>query len=1471
MAAKRWIGTSGGTWTAAANWSPAGAATGLDDATITGLSGTTYQQVSGPGTAASLAFIANTSLSGTFSTGTLLVGTAASPGALSLAAGTVLNASAATLLYGPLRLNGTGARLVVSGALTLGGARANTVSYVGNDLSIANGATVQAGSLVLAPATTPYGTGGSDSITVDTTSTFEAGTTGGAAAGKLTIDAGQTVAGAGSLIAFGGIVNQGTILAQGGTLSLSGPVSGTGQLQIGVGATLNLTDATTEAVTFVGAGGTLDVSSLPFSSPNGLAYRPSEQGTISGFALGDTLFDGGAVTTATYQAGANGTGTLTLANGSTSYGTLTLMGDYSAYSFQVTPPAYGTGANITLVRRYTGGGSPSPGTSSPDAYAWRVAGSGAWGDAANWTDTTTHATPASIAPGVNDTVTLVGSTDGTYQQVTGPGNSASLTLLGSTSLNGSFNTGAVLVGTAVAGGALNVASGAVLNAASATLLNGPLTVSGTGTRLLVSGAVTVGGTRALTGGSAIDALAVSGGAVMQAGSLALPSGSGGFGSNAISVDSTSTLEVGTAGAAAAGALTIDAGQTVAGAGSLTAPGGIVNQGTLVAQSGTLSLSGPMSGMGTLQIGTGARLALNSASTQAVSFAGASGTLSFVSLFSYTGAGPANTPTAQGVISGFALTDDLFDSSTVTSATYHAGLDGTGTLTLADGTTSYGALTLAGDYTGYTFQVTPGTYGLGAHIALVRNTTSTGTTSAGTATPDVYAWRASSGGSWGDAANWTDTTTGSSPANIAPGANNLVTLNGGSGTSVQSVTGPGNAASLTVLGNTALSGVFNAGTLAVGSVSVLGTLNLRGTTVLNAGSATLVHGSASAYGAAAKLAVSGALTVGGSVTGYSGLDATSLTIGGGAAVQAGSIVLQPGGSTAGGVSIVVDRASTLEIGTAGGAAAGAITVDAGTSVSGAGTIIAVAGVVNQGLILAQGGMLSINGATSGAGELQIGAGATLNLIGASTEPVRFTGAGGTLDLPTTVTNSAGGLAYTVAERGTISGFVSGDTLSGPATISSATFQAGPSGTGTLALFSGSTSLGSLTLAGDYTGYTFQVTPGAFGARSNISLVQATVAAPADPLFDRTYYLAHNPDVAAAGVDPYQHYIATGWKEGRNPDALFDTNYYLTTNPDVKAAGINPLAHFEANGWREGRQPSLLFSDSAYLAANPDVAAAGISPLQHYLQYGQAEGRQAGLTGFDGNLNAADPLVNAAFVDAQLGATLLPAGAVAAAQASEIYHAGAWRTGVNPDAFFDSVFYLAQNPDVRAAGVDPLLHFEANGWREGRDPSLLFSGSKYLSANPDVRAASIDPLLHYLTNGQAEGRVAFLSGPMAAADPLVDAAYYDRQRGDTLIPTGTAAQQQAAASYNATGWQRGLNPDAFFDTAYYLSHNPDVAAAHINPLLHYETNGWQEGRDPSASFSTHGYLAAYSDVRNAGVNPLLHYIANGQAEGRTASHV
>jgi hypothetical protein len=75
--------------------------------------------------------------------------------------------------------------------------------------------------------------------------------------------------------------------------------------------------------------------------------------------------------------------------------------------------------------------------------------------------------------------------------------------------------------------------------------------------------------------------------------------------------------------------------------------------------------------------------------------------------------------------------------------------------------------------------------------------------------------------------------------------------------------------------------------------------------------------------------------------------------------------------------------------------------------------------------------------------------------------------------------------------------------------------------------------------------------------------------ASALFDVDFYLAKYPDVAIAGVDPFEHYSSYGWQEGRDPSELFNTKFYLQAYPDVAAEKVNPLNHYALNGAKEGR--------------------------------------------------------------------------------------------------------------------------------------------------------------------------------------------------------------------------------------------------------------------------------------------------------------
>jgi glycosyltransferase involved in cell wall biosynthesis len=61
-----------------------------------------------------------------------------------------------------------------------------------------------------------------------------------------------------------------------------------------------------------------------------------------------------------------------------------------------------------------------------------------------------------------------------------------------------------------------------------------------------------------------------------------------------------------------------------------------------------------------------------------------------------------------------------------------------------------------------------------------------------------------------------------------------------------------------------------------------------------------------------------------------------------------------------------------------------------------------------------------------------------------------------------------------------------------------------------------------------------------------------------LFDTEFYLAHNPDIAAAGCDPFLHYLSTGHREARDPSAGFSTAAYRGERLEG-SRDDNPLIH------------------------------------------------------------------------------------------------------------------------------------------------------------------------------------------------------------------------------------------------------------------------------------------------------------------------
>ena len=107
--------------------------------------------------------------------------------------------------------------------------------------------------------------------------------------------------------------------------------------------------------------------------------------------------------------------------------------------------------------------------------------------------------------------------------------------------------------------------------------------------------------------------------------------------------------------------------------------------------------------------------------------------------------------------------------------------------------------------------------------------------------------------------------------------------------------------------------------------------------------------------------------------------------------------------------------------------------------------------------------------------------------------------------------------------------------------------------------------------------------------------------ASGVFDAAFYLAHNRDLAAAGVDPLEHYVAFGGFEGRLPNPIFDSGWYLARYfPDVDNPP-NPLVDYLRHLRLSPRCPNRWFDPDHYRRSAGNVRR---DPMRHYLGAGRA---------------------------------------------------------------------------------------------------------------------------------------------------------------------------------------------------------------------------------------------------------------------------
>ena len=157
-------------------------------------------------------------------------------------------------------------------------------------------------------------------------------------------------------------------------------------------------------------------------------------------------------------------------------------------------------------------------------------------------------------------------------------------------------------------------------------------------------------------------------------------------------------------------------------------------------------------------------------------------------------------------------------------------------------------------------------------------------------------------------------------------------------------------------------------------------------------------------------------------------------------------------------------------------------------------------------------------------------------------------------------------------------------------------------------------------------------------------------------------------------------------------------------------------------------------------------------------------------------------------------------------------------------FDPDWY-AKQLGLKGGARKALRHFLK--WRGVHDPSVRFSSGAYLFDNPDVRTARLNPLLHYLRYGIDEGRTAKdIYGRISGAAEPMDDQSIARLRGHFDQAFYAAAnpdlkkEDDLFSHFMRVGWRQNRDPAPWFSIKDYLRDNSLVGK---NPFVHYVLSG------------------------------------------------
>ena len=163
-------------------------------------------------------------------------------------------------------------------------------------------------------------------------------------------------------------------------------------------------------------------------------------------------------------------------------------------------------------------------------------------------------------------------------------------------------------------------------------------------------------------------------------------------------------------------------------------------------------------------------------------------------------------------------------------------------------------------------------------------------------------------------------------------------------------------------------------------------------------------------------------------------------------------------------------------------------------------------------------------------------------------------------------------------------------------------------------------------------------------------------------------------------------------------------------------------------------------------------------------------------------------------------------------------------IHESKLFDENYYLKKYPDVNYSGLSAVTHYLKFGLKENCYPNKKFNEQNYDNFNL-IHNFNLDPFVYHILYKENNNTY------------FIQEIYYNCEINEKILKNN------------------------FFDNEFYLTQQPDVKKANMDPLYHYTNYGYKEHRNPNQYFSNRYYTETYLGD-NRLWNPLTHYALIGK---------